>query len=167
MFLLQIKTVKVSNVSLGASLQDIHEFFSFSGDIEYVEMKRLMWYIILLLHFLYVVKVLNLSFETIAVTTRGLRLHMSHSRIHKGQKLLFFFQYITSHSSADDFNQLAYTFSLYIVLVQVQISQYGLAGISWLIVHLYIPLQSLYSVACLSLFEPSCYRLGKTNWWYL
>uniref|UniRef100_A0A1D1YVL4 Protein vip1 n=1 Tax=Anthurium amnicola TaxID=1678845 RepID=A0A1D1YVL4_9ARAE len=33
------KTVKVSNVSLGASVQDIKEFFSFSGDIEYVEMK--------------------------------------------------------------------------------------------------------------------------------
>ncbi|KAJ8554180.1 hypothetical protein K7X08_024858 [Anisodus acutangulus] len=32
------KTVKVSNVSLGASEQDIKEFFSFSGDIEYVEM---------------------------------------------------------------------------------------------------------------------------------
>ncbi|XP_078446084.1 binding partner of ACD11 1-like [Wolffia australiana] len=33
------KTVKVSNVSLGASERDIKEFFSFSGDIEYVEMK--------------------------------------------------------------------------------------------------------------------------------
>ncbi|PIA58655.1 hypothetical protein AQUCO_00500539v1 [Aquilegia coerulea] len=33
------KTVKVSNVSLGASEQDIKEFFSFSGDIEYVEMQ--------------------------------------------------------------------------------------------------------------------------------
>lgn len=40
MFLLQIKTVKVSNVSLGASLQDVQEFFSFSGDIFYVEMQR-------------------------------------------------------------------------------------------------------------------------------
>ncbi|XP_057970099.1 binding partner of ACD11 1 isoform X2 [Malania oleifera] len=35
---MSIKTVKVSNVSLGASEQDIKEFFSFSGDIEYVEM---------------------------------------------------------------------------------------------------------------------------------
>ncbi|KAK2991968.1 hypothetical protein RJ640_017799, partial [Escallonia rubra] len=35
----QIRTIKVSNVSLGASLQDIKEFFSFSGDIEYVEMR--------------------------------------------------------------------------------------------------------------------------------
>ncbi|CAA0813109.1 RNA-binding (RRM/RBD/RNP motifs) family protein [Striga hermonthica] len=33
------RTVKVSNVSLGASEQDIQEFFSFSGIIEYVEMK--------------------------------------------------------------------------------------------------------------------------------
>ncbi|KAK6947389.1 RNA recognition motif domain, partial [Dillenia turbinata] len=36
---LPIKTVKVSNVSLGASERDIKEFFSFSGDIEYVEMQ--------------------------------------------------------------------------------------------------------------------------------
>ncbi|KAK9275326.1 hypothetical protein L1049_022589 [Liquidambar formosana] len=36
---IQIRTVKVSNVSLGASQQDIKEFFSFSGDIEYVEMQ--------------------------------------------------------------------------------------------------------------------------------
>ncbi|KAK9272773.1 hypothetical protein L1049_003150 [Liquidambar formosana] len=36
---LQIRTVKVSNVSLGASEQDLKEFFSFSGDIEYVEMQ--------------------------------------------------------------------------------------------------------------------------------
>ncbi|XP_065635652.1 binding partner of ACD11 1 isoform X2 [Quercus suber] len=35
----KITTVKVSNVSLGASEQDLKEFFSFSGKIEYVEMK--------------------------------------------------------------------------------------------------------------------------------
>ncbi|KAI4328041.1 hypothetical protein L6164_020437 [Bauhinia variegata] len=34
-----IKTVKVSNVSLGATERDLKEFFSFSGDIEYVEMQ--------------------------------------------------------------------------------------------------------------------------------
>ncbi|XVF52019.1 hypothetical protein PTKIN_Ptkin04bG0231800 [Pterospermum kingtungense] len=34
-----IKTVKVDNVSLGATERDIKEFFSFSGDIEYVEMQ--------------------------------------------------------------------------------------------------------------------------------
>lgn len=37
---LQVKTVKVGNVSLSASEQDIKEFFSFSGDIEHVEMQR-------------------------------------------------------------------------------------------------------------------------------
>ncbi|XP_070038463.1 binding partner of ACD11 1-like isoform X3 [Nicotiana tomentosiformis] len=36
---MSVKTVKVSNVSLGASEWDIKEFFSFSGDIEYVEMQ--------------------------------------------------------------------------------------------------------------------------------
>ncbi|KAK6155417.1 hypothetical protein DH2020_009665 [Rehmannia glutinosa] len=36
---MSIRTVKVSNVSLGATEQDIQEFFSFSGIIEYVEMK--------------------------------------------------------------------------------------------------------------------------------
>ncbi|GER46785.1 RNA-binding (RRM/RBD/RNP motifs) family protein [Striga asiatica] len=34
-----VRTVKVSNVSLGATEQDIQEFFSFSGIIEYVEIK--------------------------------------------------------------------------------------------------------------------------------
>ncbi|OMO96525.1 hypothetical protein COLO4_15225 [Corchorus olitorius] len=34
-----IRSVKVSNVSLGASEQDIKEFFSFSGEIEHVEMQ--------------------------------------------------------------------------------------------------------------------------------
>lgn len=34
-----IKTVKVSNLSLGATERDVNEFFSFSGDIEYVEMR--------------------------------------------------------------------------------------------------------------------------------
>lgn len=37
---LQMTTVKVSNVSLGATERDIKEFFSFSGDIGYVEMQR-------------------------------------------------------------------------------------------------------------------------------
>ncbi|KAJ8774078.1 hypothetical protein K2173_009509 [Erythroxylum novogranatense] len=35
-----VKTVKVSNVSLKASQRDLKEFFSFSGDIVYVEMQR-------------------------------------------------------------------------------------------------------------------------------
>ncbi|XP_042022069.1 binding partner of ACD11 1-like [Salvia splendens] len=36
---MSVKTVKVSNLSLGASERDVQEFFSFSGDIEYVEMR--------------------------------------------------------------------------------------------------------------------------------
>ncbi|CAN6466753.1 unnamed protein product [Victoria cruziana] len=35
-----VRTVKVSNISLHASEQEVKEFFSFSGDIEYVEMQR-------------------------------------------------------------------------------------------------------------------------------
>jgi hypothetical protein len=38
--LLQVRTVKATNVSLSATVQDIKEFFSFSGDIEHVEMQR-------------------------------------------------------------------------------------------------------------------------------
>ncbi|KAF5801626.1 putative RNA recognition motif domain, nucleotide-binding alpha-beta plait domain superfamily [Helianthus annuus] len=34
---MSVKTVKVSNLSLGASDRDVREFFSFSGDIVYVE----------------------------------------------------------------------------------------------------------------------------------
>ncbi|KAI5438104.1 binding partner of ACD11 1 [Lathyrus oleraceus] len=36
---MSIKTVKVSNVSLGATERDLQEFFSFSGDIDYVELQ--------------------------------------------------------------------------------------------------------------------------------
>lgn len=36
---MSVKTVQVNNVSLGAKEQDIKEFFSFSGEIEYLEMK--------------------------------------------------------------------------------------------------------------------------------
>ncbi|CAI8619936.1 unnamed protein product [Vicia faba] len=36
----QIKTVKVSNVTAAATENDIKEFFSFSGDIQYVELQR-------------------------------------------------------------------------------------------------------------------------------
>ncbi|KAJ4950239.1 hypothetical protein NE237_027071 [Protea cynaroides] len=36
---MSVRTVKISNVSLSATEQDIKEFFSFSGEIEYVEMQ--------------------------------------------------------------------------------------------------------------------------------
>lgn len=36
----QIRTIKVSNISLSATAKEIQEFFSFSGNIQYVEMQR-------------------------------------------------------------------------------------------------------------------------------
>jgi len=36
---MEVRTVKVGNISLNASKREITEFFSFSGDIEYVEMQ--------------------------------------------------------------------------------------------------------------------------------
>ncbi|KAG0456682.1 hypothetical protein HPP92_024470 [Vanilla planifolia] len=36
---MSVRTAKVSNISLSASQQDIREFFSFSGDLAYVEMQ--------------------------------------------------------------------------------------------------------------------------------
>jgi hypothetical protein len=39
-----VRTVKVTNVSLSATVQDIKEFFSFSGDIEHVEMQRFIFF---------------------------------------------------------------------------------------------------------------------------
>lgn len=36
----EIRTVRVNNISLNVSDRDIREFFSFSGDIQYVEMRR-------------------------------------------------------------------------------------------------------------------------------
>lgn len=44
-FSLQIRTVKVSNVSSRASEQDMKEFFSFSGQIAHVEMRGLVFVI--------------------------------------------------------------------------------------------------------------------------
>ncbi|CAL9114233.1 unnamed protein product [Musa acuminata var. zebrina] len=38
-FAMFVSTVKISNVSRGASVQDIKEFFSFSGDIVYIEVQ--------------------------------------------------------------------------------------------------------------------------------
>ena len=102
---MQIKTVKVSNVSLGASERDIKEFFSFSGDIEYVEMRRLVYESFQLFPpslslslslslsylglFLYEQPILPNAY---AVIMSGLKLHMLPSRIHKELKLQFFFR---------------------------------------------------------------------------
>lgn len=40
LYLLQIRTIKVCNISVAAKERDIKEFFSFSGDIKFVEMRR-------------------------------------------------------------------------------------------------------------------------------
>lgn len=56
--LFQIKTIKVSNIAVAASENDIMEFFSFSGDIHYVEMQRsapLIYGVLFLLSFVEVI----------------------------------------------------------------------------------------------------------------
>lgn len=55
---LKVTTVKVSNVSLQASQRDLKEFFSFSGDIVYVEMQKYVYvfqcsFYLFMYHFLY------------------------------------------------------------------------------------------------------------------
>lgn len=38
--LLQVRTIKVTNIPLSATAENMKEFFSFSGEIEFVEMRR-------------------------------------------------------------------------------------------------------------------------------
>lgn len=52
--------MKVSNVSLGATEQDIKEFFSFSGEIEHVEMQRFT-------HFFFISPLVVISLEYMVV----------------------------------------------------------------------------------------------------
>lgn len=88
---LQIRTVKVSNISLAVTERDIKEFFSFSGDIQYVEMQRLALFSLKLPGNL----LINLFEEVIlkkvvffAGRLKRLSLHMSPSRIHREQTQL-------------------------------------------------------------------------------
>lgn len=89
--------MKVSNVSLGASQQDIKEFFSFSGDIVYVEMQRLVWFSLLMPWF-FVSECLNFLTTCLILTSlisawmSNLKLHMLPSKIHKEQRLRYFFR---------------------------------------------------------------------------
>lgn len=39
-YLIQARTIKVTNISMSATADNIKEFFSFSGEVEYVEMRR-------------------------------------------------------------------------------------------------------------------------------
>jgi RNA recognition motif-containing protein len=90
---LQVKTVKVSNVSLGASERDLKEFFSFSGDIEYVEMKRycaVHFHILSpTLSFIFLCCLNTISYACTVIMS-DLKLHMLPSKILKEQTLLFF-----------------------------------------------------------------------------
>lgn len=47
--------MKVSNVSLGASEQDIKEFFSFSGEIEHVDIQRLVLLLLWIIGSLFII----------------------------------------------------------------------------------------------------------------
>ena len=49
--LLQVRTIKVTNIPLSATAENMKEFFSFSGEIEYVEMRRSVPLLILLIPF--------------------------------------------------------------------------------------------------------------------
>lgn len=89
---LQLTTVKVSNVSLGATERDLKEFFSFSGDIAYVEMHRLNLLLRSLSCFVSQLLFLCFSSSNYTVTLSGLKLHMSRSRILKEQRLPFCFR---------------------------------------------------------------------------
>ena len=63
---LQVKTVKVSNVSLGACERDLKEFFSFSGDIEYVEMMRFV-FLLTLSPFMVPTLLCILSYDSVSI----------------------------------------------------------------------------------------------------
>lgn len=106
----QVKTVKVSNVSLGASEWDIKEFFSFSGDIEYVEMQRLALEIVY--HFLWANSFslsLTPTFYFVVILNEA-KLHMLHSRILRELTLQFFFQ-LSSFSNLSKFS-ICFPYSL-------------------------------------------------------
>ena len=83
--LLQVRTVKVTNVSLSATVQDIKEFFSFSGDIEHVEMQRF-------------VKLVHLG--------RPFSFHVRTSLWLSSS--LVCFSFLSSFGSGDEWSQVAY-----------------------------------------------------------
>jgi len=78
-------------------VQDIKEFFSFSGDIEYVEMQRSVscsvwcstpFFEVLLLSF--IIQIVSLYID--AVTMNGLKLPLLPSRIHKVPRLQYYYR---------------------------------------------------------------------------
>lgn len=111
--------MKVTNVSLTATVQDIKEFFSFSGDIEHVEMQRFVKPDLLghpfSFHVHTIVILISLFLFTLAAVMSGLKLHMSLSKMHKAQKLHFFFRSVPGGLSMiqwSSYNTSVYDFSL-------------------------------------------------------
>ena len=89
-------TVKVSNVSLGATDRDLKEFFSFSGDILYLETQRFALHFSTFLFFSF----FTLFFYHVSTARQnGPNWRMSLSRIYKELKLLFFSRYVHYFSS--------------------------------------------------------------------
>jgi len=89
-------TIKVHNVSLNASEQDISEFFSFSGDIVYVELQRLVPYD---LHDIICTKHALFNQECFVVVMSGHSLPTSRLEIIKEQRGLCFLRYWTIGST--------------------------------------------------------------------
>ena len=86
-----MRTVKVSNISKATSDRDIKEFLSFSGQILYVEMQRLViiFYLFVLFGELLLLLLL-LLFLFCVEKLKILRLLMLHMRILKEQILQYF-----------------------------------------------------------------------------
>ena len=87
-----MRTVKVSNISKATSDRDIKEFLSFSGQILYVEMQRLViiFYLFVLFGELLLLLLLLLLFLFCVEKLKILRLLMLHMRILKEQILQYF-----------------------------------------------------------------------------
>lgn len=78
-------------------MQDIQEFFSFSGDIEYVEMQRSVSCIVwcfspfcCVLLFNFIIQIVSLYIN--AVMMNGLKLPLLPSRIHKVPRLQYYYR---------------------------------------------------------------------------
>ncbi|KAI8023847.1 Binding partner of ACD11 1 [Camellia lanceoleosa] len=84
-----VRIVKVSHISLATSEKDIKEFFSFSGDIQYVEMQSSALLTYLVLNFLH--NQCSIEFVArFAGKLKHLTLHTLPSRNHREQIQLCF-----------------------------------------------------------------------------
>ncbi|KAI7993445.1 Chitin elicitor receptor kinase 1 [Camellia lanceoleosa] len=86
---INVRTIKVSNISLATSEKDIKEFFSFSGDIQYVEKQRSTLLTYPVLNFLH--NQCSIEFVArFAGKLKHLSLHTLPSRNHREQIQLCF-----------------------------------------------------------------------------